>query len=380
YAESGGQVGDTGQLTAASGASFVVTDTRKQGGEVFGHLGAVTSGTLKTGDRVTAAVDADKRGDTALNHSATHLMHAALRQILGDHVQQKGSLVDAERLRFDFSHFEPVSREQLVEIERMVNREIRHNHPVETRIMSLDDAKASGAMALFGEKYADQVRVLRMGDFSTELCGGTHVKAVGDIGLFKIVSEGGVAAGIRRIEAVTGDAALRAVEEEEGRLLRIAEILKAGREDVDEKVIQLVDRSRRLEKELDQMKARLASSAGSDLADQAVDVSGIKVLAASLEGADPKSLRDTLDQLKNKLHSAVVLLATVADGKVSLVAGITKDLTDRLKAGDLVKAAAEKVGGRGGGRPDMAQAGGPDPSGVPDALALVEPWVRERLG
>ncbi|MEN8176968.1 MAG: alanine--tRNA ligase-related protein, partial [Pseudomonadota bacterium] len=321
YAESGGQVGDTGQLTAASGASFVVTDTRKQGGEVFGHLGAVTSGTLKTGDQVSAVVDADKRGATALNHSATHLMHAALRQVLGDHVQQKGSLVDAERLRFDFSHFEPVSREQLVEIERMVNREIRHNHAVETRIMSLDDARTSGAMALFGEKYADQVRVLRMGDFSTELCGGTHVRAVGDIGLFKIVSEGGVAAGIRRIEAVTGDLALRAVEEEEGRLLRIAEILKAGREDVDEKVIQLVDRSRRLEKELDQMKARLASSAGSGLADRAVDVSGIKVLAASLEGADPKSLRDTLDQLKNKLHSAVVLLATVADGKVSLVAG-----------------------------------------------------------
>ena len=380
YAESGGQVGDSGRLLAAGGAVFSVTDTQKRGGEVFVHIGRLADGVLHLGDTVHAAVDIDKRRRTALNHSATHLLHAALRQVLGEHIQQKGSLVDAERLRFDFSHFEPVSREQLLEIERLVNEQVRANHLVETRIMALDDARAAGAMALFGEKYGEQVRVLRMGDFSTELCGGTHVKAVGDIGLFKILSEGGVAAGVRRIEAVTGDTALRWVEDEEDRLQRIAGMIKAGREDLDAKVAQLLERSRRLEKELEQLKGKMASAAGSDLAAQAIEVNGARVLAASLEGVDVKSLRETLDQLKNKLQSAIILLAAVDAGKVSLVAGVTKDLTDRAKAGDLVRVAAEKVGGRGGGRPDMAQAGGNDPAGLPAALALVEPWARERLG
>jgi alanyl-tRNA synthetase len=298
---------------------------------------------------------------------------------LGEHVQQKGSLVGPERLRFDFSHYEAVSREQLLEIERMVNREVRENHLVETRIMSLDDAKASGAMALFGEKYSDQVRVLRMGDFSTELCGGTHVKAVGDIGLVKVVGESGIASGVRRIEAVTGATALDWIEADEDRLIRLAGLLKGGRDDVDQRVVALLERSRRLEKELEQLKAKLASSAGQDLASQAILIDGIKVLAARLDGADSKALRVTLDQLKDKLGSAVVVLATEADGKVSLIAGVTKDLTDRLKAGDLIREVAEKVGGKGGGRPDMAQAGGNDPAGLPAALALVDGWVRQRV-
>jgi alanyl-tRNA synthetase len=378
YAESGGQVGDRGTLLGGD-VRFEVGDTRKLGGEAVGHFGRVTQGELRVGEAVTAQVDLQRRRDTALNHSATHLLHAALRTVLGEHVQQKGSLVEPERLRFDFSHYEPLSREQILVIERLVNQQIRANHPVETHIMSLDDAKNSGAMALFGEKYADQVRVLRMGDFSTELCGGTHVDAVGDIGLFKILSEGGIAAGVRRIEAVTGERALTWVESEEDRLNRVADLVKGAREDVDEKVVQLIDRNRKLEKELEQLKARLASAAGSDLASQAVEVGGIKVLAAKLEGADAKSLRDTMDQLKNKLGSAVVVLAAVQGGKVSLVAGITKDLTGRMKAGDLVKAVAARVGGKGGGRPDMAQAGGNDPEGLPEALSLVDGWVRERV-
>jgi alanyl-tRNA synthetase len=375
YAESGGQVGDRGWLVGEQVRAEVI-DTQKQGSEVVGHIARVAEGGLHVGDRLEARVDLERRRATALNHSATHLLHAALRRILGDHVQQKGSLVEPERLRFDFSHFEPLTREQTLEIERLVNREIRENHTVETRIMSLEDAKASGAMALFGEKYADQVRVLRMGDFSTELCGGTHVRSAGDIGLFKIVSEGGIASGVRRIEAVTGDRALAWVEAEEDRLMRVAGMLKSGREDVDDKVIALLERTKRLEKDLDQLKAKMASSAGQDLAAQAVDVAGVKVLAARLEGADPKGLRDTLDQLKSKLGSAVVVLAAESDGKVSLVAGVTKDLTGRMKAGDLIKAVAEKVGGRGGGRPDMAQAGGNDPAGLPAALELVDEWVR----
>ncbi|EGV30655.1 alanyl-tRNA synthetase [Thiorhodococcus drewsii AZ1] len=378
YGESGGQVGDHGWLSTET-ARFEVVDTQKKGGGVMIHVGRVLEGSLTVGDRVDARVDAERRLETALNHSATHLLHAALRQVLGDHVQQKGSLVGPERLRFDFSHFEPVSREQLLEIERLVNREVRANHLVETRIMSLDDAKASGAMALFGEKYADQVRVLRMGDFSTELCGGTHVKAVGDIGLVKIVNETGIAAGVRRIEAITGAAALDWVEADEERLLRLAGLLKGGREDVDERVVQLVERARRLEKELEQLKSKLASSAGQDLAAQARDVEGVRVLAARLDGADPKSLRTTMDQLKDKLGSAVIVLATEADGKVSLVAGVTKDLTDRFKAGDLIREIATQVGGKGGGRPDMAQAGGNDPAGIPGALASVDGWVRGRL-
>ncbi|QGU32630.1 alanine--tRNA ligase [Thermochromatium tepidum] len=378
YGESGGQVGDRGWINSET-ARFEVQDTQKKGDGVLVHLGRVEEGQLTVGDRVDAQVDAERRRATALNHSATHLLHAALREVLGPHVQQKGSLVGPERLRFDFSHFEPVSREQILTIERLVNREIRANHLVETRIMSLEDAKASGAMALFGEKYADQVRVLRMGDFSTELCGGTHVKSVGDIGLFKIISESGIAAGVRRIEALTGAAALEWVETDEERLLRIAALLKGGREDIDERVTQLIERTRRLEKELDQIKAKVAGAAGQDLAAQAIDIQGVKTLAARLDGADPKSLRVTLDQLKDRLGSAVVVLATESDGKVSLVAGVTKDLTDRLKAGDLIREVAEKVGGKGGGRPDMAQAGGNDPSGLPAALELVPDWVAARL-
>ncbi|MGB5831814.1 MAG: alanine--tRNA ligase [Thiohalocapsa sp.] len=377
YAEAGGQVGDSGQLSTAH-RRFDVEDTQKQGDSVTCHVGRVSAGELELGDRVDARVDAARRASTARHHSATHLLHAALRQVLGDHVQQRGSLVGPDRLRFDFSHFEPVDRDLLREIERLVNREIRANHMVETRIMDLDDAKSSGAIALFGEKYAEQVRVLRMGDFSTELCGGTHVRAVGDIGLFKVISEGGISSGVRRIEAVAGERALNWVEEGESRLARIADLVKGASGDVDEKIAQLVERSRRLEKELEQLKAKLASAAGSDLAEQVVEVDGVKVLAAKLDGVDPKTLRDTLDQLKNKVGSGVLLLATESEGKVSLIAGVTKDLTKRFRAGDLVKAAAEKVGGRGGGRPDMAQAGGNDPTGIPMALEMVRDWVRDR--
>jgi alanyl-tRNA synthetase len=378
YGESGGQLGDRGTLTGEAGC-FAVNDSQKKGEGIICHLGQVIAGQVRVGDCVAAEVDAGRRGATALNHSATHLLHAALRRVLGDHVQQKGSQVGPERLRFDFSHFEPVSREQLLTIERLVNQEIRKNHLVETRIMSLEDAKSTGAMALFGEKYADQVRLLRMGDFSTELCGGTHVKAVGDIGLCKIVAEGGIASGVRRIEALTGAAALDWVEADEDRVLRLAGMLKGGRDDLDDRVASLLERGRSLEKELDQLKARLASSAGKDLAAQAVEVGGIKVLAAHIEGFDPKALRETLDQLKDKLGSAVVVLATVTDAKVSLVAGVTPDLTGRLKAGDLIREVAARVGGKGGGRPDMAQAGGTDPTGLPAALGLVEGWVRQGL-
>jgi alanyl-tRNA synthetase len=376
YAEAGGQVGDRGTLSSDT-ARFEVQDTQKQGG-VICHIGRLGDGELSVGDRVDARVDEARRRAVALHHSATHLLHAALRQVLGDHVQQRGSLVGPERLRFDFTHFEPLSAEQLREIERLVNRQVRANHMVETRIMDLEDAKASGAMALFGEKYADQVRVLRMGDFSVELCGGTHVRAVGDIGLFKIVAESGISAGVRRVEAVAGDVALSWVEEEEARLARIAALVKGAPTDADERVAGLVERSRRLEKELEQLKAKLASAAGSELTDAVVEVDGVKVLAARLDGVDAKALRDTLDQLKNKLGSGVVLLAAERDGKVNLIAGVTKDLVGRFQAGDLVKAAAEKVGGRGGGRPDMAQAGGSDPAGIPAALDLAGTWVKQR--
>ena len=379
YAESGGQVGDLGVLMG-NGVLFEVEDTRKQAGDLFSHIGKLEEGSLKVGDSITAQVNAYTRQATMLNHSATHLLHAALREILGDHVTQKGSLVDAERLRFDFSHFEPISRETLQAIEQRVNEEIRCNHQVETNLMDLEQAKTSGAMALFGEKYDDVVRVLRMGDFSTELCGGTHVNAVGDIGLFKITAESGIAAGVRRVEAVTGQRAIEWMEADEERVLRVAEMIKSGREEVEDKLGQILERNRKLEKELEQLKGKLASAAGSDLAGSAVSVGDVKVLAANLEGADPKSLRETMDQLKNKLGSAVILLATAAGGKVSLVAGVTKDLTGQMKAGDLVKLAAEQVGGKGGGRPDMAQAGGSNPDALPQALAVVEPWVREKLG
>ncbi len=378
YAESGGQVGDTGVLELQD-KRFIVKDTQKLASGVIVHIGSFSGDVLQVGDTVVSKVDAEKQGRTALNHSATHLMHAALRKVLGDHVQQKGSLVDSERLRFDFSHFEPVSTEQLREIERLVNAKIRGNEPVETRIMSLEDAKESGAMALFGEKYDEHVRVLRMGDFSTELCGGIHAKAVGDIGLFKIISESGIASGVRRIEAVVAERAIEWVEADEERLRRIADLVKSGREDLDTKVAQLVERNRKLEKELEQLKSKLASSAGSDLASSAVDIAGVKLLAANLDGADPKSLRDTLDHLKNKLGSAIIVLATVSGDKVSLVAGVTKDQTGKVKAGDLIKMVAEQVGGKGGGRPDMAQAGGNQPDALPKALESVQPWVEERL-
>jgi alanyl-tRNA synthetase len=377
YAESGGQVGDTGELLA-DGVLFEVTDTRKHGA-AHAHVGRVVQGRIGKGDRLGAKVDQARRQAVVLNHSATHLMHAALREILGDHVQQKGSLVAPDRLRFDFSHFQPVTAEELECIERRVNEAIRANAETEARVMPLQEALDAGAMALFGEKYGDQVRVLSMGGFSTELCGGTHVRRTGDIGLFKIVSESGVASGIRRIEAVTGENALNYIGETEKNLYRVAERVKAGRGDLDEKVGQLVERTRQLERELESLKGKLASQAGSSLADQAVDVAGIKVLAAQLEGADPKSLRDTVDQLKNKLGEAAVVLGTVSDGKVSLVAGVTAGQTSRIKAGELVNAVARQVGGKGGGRPDMAMAGGTDPAALPGALATVPEWVRERL-
>ena len=375
YAESGGQAGDRGLLVSHAGGVFAISDTRKQGGDVFGHVGVLESGRLAVGDLVDARVNRALRQATVLNHSATHLMHAALRHILGDHVQQKGSLVDAERLRFDFSHFEPVSGEQLLEIEQLVNSQIRANNRAETQVMPLEEARASGAMALFGEKYADNVRVLRLGDFSVELCGGTHVRAAGDIGLFKIVSETGIASGVRRIEAVTGEKALALVEAEEQQLQSVAGLLKAGKDDITVKLEQLLTKHRELEKELEKLKAKQAASAGSDLASQVVEINGVKVLAAELPGADVKTLRDTMDQLKSKLGSAVILLGTRSDDKVNLAAGVTRDLTDRFKAGDLIKVAAEKVDGRGGGRPDMAQAGGNNPAALPDALGVLESWI-----
>jgi len=378
YAESGGQAGDCGRLSG-EGMVFEVQDTKKQG-EAFVHLGLVSHGGLKAGATVQAEVDPLLRQNTAYNHSATHLLHAALRQVLGEHVQQKGSLVSAERLRFDFSHFEAVTEEQLATIENMVNAQIRANLPVDTRIMAIDEAKGAGAMALFGEKYGDKVRVLSMGDFSIELCGGTHVARTGDIGLLKIVSEAGVAAGVRRIEGVTAQGALDWIAAQEERLERIAELVKSGRDDVTDKVQQAMERSRKLEKELEQLKAKLASSQGSDLASQAEDINGIKVLAANLEGADPKGLRDIVDQLKNKLGTAAVIVATVQGEKISLVAGVTKDATDRIKAGDLLKVVAEQVGGKGGGRPDMAQGGGSQPENLAVALQSVTGWVREQSG
>ncbi|MFA7594260.1 MAG: alanine--tRNA ligase [Thiohalobacteraceae bacterium] len=377
YAESGGQVGDQGVLEA-SNARFKVFDTQKQQG-VHIHIGTLESGSLKLGDSIEAHVDAGLRRATMLNHSATHLLHAALRHVLGDHVQQKGSLVDPERLRFDFAHFEAVKPAELARIEGLVNEQIRLNHPVETRVMGMDDAIQAGALALFGEKYGTEVRVLSMGDFSVELCGGTHVGRAGDIGLFKIVSEGGVASGVRRIEAVTGQRALDYVAQTEKTLGGIAGLVKGSAQDVEQKVGQLVERSRRLEKELDQLKAKLASQQGTDLASQAIEVDGIQVLAARLDGIDSKALRDTVDQLKNKLGSAAILLATVDGDKVSLIAGVTKDQTGRIKAGDLVNCVAERVGGRGGGRPDMAQAGGNRPEHLDAALADVAGWVKSRL-
>ena len=377
YGESGGQVGDTGQIFTDN-AQFDVTDTQKKG-NVFVHIGKLVKGTLKTGDTVNAQVDPELRSRIACNHSATHLLHAALRNILGEHVQQKGSLVDSEKLRFDFSHFEAISKAQLKQIENLVNRQIRQNHEVETNIMDIDAARESGAMALFGEKYDDQVRVLRMSDFSIELCGGTHVKRTGDIGLFKITSEGGVAAGVRRIEALTAQGALDYVEQLEEQMDNAAALLKAGRDTFYDKVSALMERSRKLEKELDQLKAKLANAQGNELTDNAVEIDGIKVLAAKLEGVDAKGLRDTMDKLKTKLGSCAIVLGVVNGDKVSLAAGVSKDCTDRIKAGDLVNSVASQVGGKGGGRPDMAMAGGNQPENLEKALLTVPSWVENQL-
>ena len=379
YAESGGQVGDRGVIESAD-AEFEVQDTRKHGAGVHAHIGVLTRGRLAVGAKVQVKVDAARHRATMLNHSATHLLHAALRRVLGTHVTQKGSLVEPERLRFDFSHAEPMTWAELEQVERLVNDQIRANNEAQTRIMAYDQAIAAGAMALFGEKYGAEVRVLTIGEFSTELCGGTHVRRAGDIGLFKIVSETGVAAGVRRIEAVTGERAIDWIEENERRLQQMAELLRAGRDNLDEKLRQVLDKNRKLEKELEQLKGKLASSAGSDLASQAVDVGDMKVLAARIDGADAKALREAVDRLKQKLGSAAVVLATVADGKVSLVAGVTADCTTRIKAGDLVNAVAQQIGGKGGGRPDMAQAGGNDPTALEAALRAVPDWVRARLG
>ncbi len=377
YAESGGQVGDSG-IISTEDAQFKVLDTQKNG-DVFVHIGQLIQGSFKTGDMVNCVVDANNRDDIACNHSATHLLHAALRIVLGDHVQQKGSLVDDEKLRFDFSHFESISPKQLQSIETLVNQQIRKNHQVDTTLMDIDAAKESGAMALFGEKYADKVRVLSMSNFSIELCGGTHVSRTGDIGLMKITSEGGVAAGVRRIEAVTGQGALTYIEKNEQQIDQSAALLKANRDSMFDKISTLLERSKKLEKELDQLKGKLANAQGSELTDSAVEIKGLKVLAAKLEGVDAKGLRDTMDQLKSKLGSCAIVLAVVNGDKVSLAAGVSKDSIKRIKAGDLVNSVASQVGGKGGGRPDMAMAGGNQPENLEKALSMVPSWVENQL-
>jgi alanyl-tRNA synthetase len=378
YAESGGQVGDQGRLCWDRGL-FQVSDCTKEGGHHL-HHGRVAEGVLKVGDRVVTEVDQARRQATALNHSATHLLHAALRRVLGEHVQQKGSLVDAERLRFDFAHFEALTPEQIEAVELLVNEQIRANTPVETELTSLEAARAKGAMALFGEKYGAEVRVLTMGKgFSVELCGGTHARRTGDIGLLKIVAETGIASGVRRIEAVTGARALDWIRQQEQTLNEIAALLKGSRETVLEKVRGLNERVRQLEKEQERLSARLARAQSGELLDQVQEVKGVKVLAAKLDGIEPKALRDLLDQLKQKLGSGVVVLLTEQEGRVSLIAGVTKDLTARIKAGELVRELASRLGGKGGGRPDMAQGGGSDPSAVPAALAAVPELVAASL-
>ncbi len=378
YAESGGQVGDRGEL-AAPGGTFTVDDTQKIQADVFGHHGTVKAGIIRVDEQVSAQVDKASRSRAAWNHSATHLMHAALREVLGKHVQQKGSLVDAQKTRFDFSHNEPMTDLQMRKVEELVNREIRGNSEVQARVMKYDDAIKAGAMALFGEKYGDEVRVLGMGEFSTELCGGTHVQRTGDIGMFKIVSETGVAAGIRRVEAVTGEGAIAFVQEQEARLSEAASAVKAQPQELTARIGQILDNVKSLERELAKLKSKLASSQGDDLASQAVEVKGARVLAATMEGADAKALRETMDKLKDKLKSAAIVLAAVSDGKVSLIAGVTADLTGKVKAGELVNFVAQQVGGKGGGRPDMAQAGGTEPAKLAGALETVKQWVEQRL-
>ena len=379
YAEAGGQVGDQGVLTTGT-SRFDVRDTQKLG-DAHAHIGKIAQGELKVGDAVTAQVDAQLRGATVLNHTATHLLHAALRKVLGTHVTQKGSLVAPDRLRFDFSHYQAVTAAELTEIERLVNAEIRANAPADIEVMPFDRAVAAGAMALFGEKYEHDVRVLRVGEFSMELCGGTHVKRAGDIGFFKIISEAGIAAGIRRVEALTGEAAVRWAESSDDLIKELASLVRGNREDVREKIEQLLERGRKLDKEIQQLKGRLASGQGGDLASGAREINGVKVVATRVDGADARALRDAVDQLKSKLKSAVIVLGSVEGAdKVLLVAGVTQDQTDRIKAGDLVGSIAQQVGGRGGGRPDMAQAGGSNPAALDAALASVESWVREKLG
>jgi alanyl-tRNA synthetase len=377
YAESGGQAGDGGELVSDHG-TFAVADTLKIQSDVFGHHGKLETGRLSVGDRVAARVDALRRARTMRNHSATHLMHKALREVLGSHVQQKGSLVDADKTRFDFSHMEPLTDEEIRRVEAMVNAEILANAATAARIMKFDDAVKHGAMALFGEKYGDEVRVLDIGS-SRELCGGTHVGRTGDIGFFKVVSEGGVAAGIRRIEATTGDRALAWVQAQEQKLAGAAAALRTSPQEVGQKITQIIDNVRNLEKELARLKSKLASSQGDDLAGQAIAVKGVNILAAAIDGADAKGLREAMDKLKDKLKSAAIVLAAADGGKVTLIAGVTADLTAKVKAGELVNFVAQQVGGKGGGRPDMAQAGGTDPSKLPQALASVTDWVTQKL-
>jgi alanyl-tRNA synthetase len=377
YAESGGQVGDSGELAGKSG-TFAVEDTQKIQPAVFGHKGVLKTGRLRAGDRVMAGVNAMRRARTMRNHSATHLMHKALREVLGPHVQQKGSLVDAERTRFDFSHNEPMTDEQIRRVETIVNAEVLANSATSARIMKHDAALKAGALAFFGDKYGDEVRVLEIGS-SRELCGGTHVARTGDIGFFKVISEGGIAAGVRRIEATTGEGALAYVQGQESKLNEAAAALKTPPQEVAQKVVQILDSVKTLEKELARLKSKLASTQGDELANRVVEVKGVKLLAATLDGADARALREAMDKLKDKLKSAVIVLAAADQGKVSLIAGVTPDLTSKLKAGELVNFVAQQVGGKGGGRPDMAQAGGTNPAALPAALESVADWVRKRL-
>lgn len=377
YAESGGQVGDKGELKGAN-FSFAVEDTQKYG-QAIGHIGKLAVGSLKVGDAVQADVDEARRARIRLNHSATHLMHAALRQVLGTHVSQKGSLVNDKVLRFDFSHNEAMKPEEIRVVEDLVNAQIRRNLPIETNIMDLEAAKAKGAMALFGEKYDERVRVLSMGDFSTELCGGTHASRTGDIGLFRIISESGTAAGVRRIEAVTGEGAIATVHADSDRLSEVAHLLKGDSNNLADKVRSVLERTRQLEKELQQLKEQAAAQESANLSSKAIDVNGVKLLVSELSGVEPKMLRTMVDDLKNQLGSTIIVLATVAEGKVSLIAGVSKDVTDRVKAGKLIGMVAQQVGGKGGGRPDMAQAGGTDAAALPAALASVKGWVSAKL-
>lgn len=377
YAESGGQVGDKGELKGAN-FSFAVEDTQKYG-QAIGHIGKLAAGSLKVGDAVQAEVDEARRARIRLNHSATHLMHAALRQVLGTHVSQKGSLVNDKVLRFDFSHNEAMKPEEIRAVEDLVNTQIRRNLPIETNIMDLEAAKAKGAMALFGEKYDERVRVLSMGDFSTELCGGTHASRTGDIGLFRIISESGTAAGVRRIEAVTGEGAIATVHADSDRLSEVAHLLKGDSNNLADKVRSVLERTRQLEKELQQLKEQAAAQESANLSSKAIDVNGVKLLVSELSGVEPKMLRTMVDDLKNQLGSTIIVLATVVEGKVSLIAGVSKDVTDRVKAGELIGMVAQQVGGKGGGRPDMAQAGGTDAAALPAALASVKGWVSAKL-